>query len=179
VNYEHYTDCSLALAADIVNEHPGDPETLRSLLERHEVSFVRDVTDRDVAGVDELRSHLREVFTSGDLEAIVALMNRLLSESGAQPWLTDHDGEPLHLHYERPDRRLADQVTADVVMGLAAVVVRDGLDRFRTCAAEDCDDVFVDLSRNRSRRFCDPETCGNRAHVAAHRARRRAQVESH
>ncbi|MEO7071362.1 MAG: CGNR zinc finger domain-containing protein, partial [Nostocoides sp.] len=36
---------------------------------------------------------------------------------------------------------------------------------------EDCDDVFVDLSRNRSKRFCDA-ICGNRENVAAYRARR-------
>ena len=41
------------------------------------------------------------------------------------------------------------------------------------CAAPDCDFVVIDLSRNRSRRFCD-SGCGNRANVAAYRARRRA-----
>ena len=35
-------------------------------------------------------------------------------------------------------------------------VIRTGeLDRLRVCAADDCDDVLVDLSKNRSRRFCD------------------------
>jgi hypothetical protein len=38
----------------------------------------------------------------------------------------------------------------------------------------DCDQVLVDLSRNRSERYCDARTCGNRVHVAAYRARRRA-----
>lgn len=33
--------------------------------------------------------------------------------------------------------------------------------------------AFVDLSRNRSRRYCDSRTCGNRLHVAAYRARRK------
>ena len=36
---------------------------------------------------------------------------------------------------------------------------------------DDCDDVLVDLSKNRSRRFCDGG-CGNRANVAAYRARK-------
>ena len=40
------------------------------------------------------------------------------------------------------------------------------------CASPTCRDVFVDLSRNRSRRYCDSRTCGNRLHVAAYRARR-------
>jgi predicted RNA-binding Zn ribbon-like protein len=53
-------------------------------------------------------------------------------------------------------------------------VIRMGeLSRLRTCAADDCDDVLVDLSKNRSRRFCE-NGCGNRVAVAAYRARRAA-----
>ena len=46
-------------------------------------------------------------------------------------------------------------------------------DRLQTCAAPDCNRVLVDLSRNRSKRYCDSRTCGNRLHVAAYRARRK------
>ena len=53
-------------------------------------------------------------------------------------------------------------------------VVRSGeLDRLKTCGADDCEDVVVDLSRNRSRRFCD-SGCGNRENVRAYRDRQRA-----
>jgi predicted RNA-binding Zn ribbon-like protein len=53
-------------------------------------------------------------------------------------------------------------------------VVRTGeLDRLKTCAAEDCDDVVVDLSRNRSKRFCEGG-CGNRENVRAYRDRQKA-----
>jgi predicted RNA-binding Zn ribbon-like protein len=40
------------------------------------------------------------------------------------------------------------------------------------CGASDCDDVVVDLSKNRSRQFCSTR-CSNRVNVAAYRARRR------
>ena len=43
--------------------------------------------------------------------------------------------------------------------------------RLARCAADRCDDVLVDLSKNRSRRFCDT-SCANRTNVAAYRARR-------
>ena len=46
-------------------------------------------------------------------------------------------------------------------------------ERLRRCEAPDCRRAFVDLSRNRSRRYCDSRTCGNRLHVAAYRARRK------
>jgi predicted RNA-binding Zn ribbon-like protein len=53
-------------------------------------------------------------------------------------------------------------------------VIRMGeLGRLQTCAAADCDDVLVDLSKNRSRRFCGT-SCANRTNVAAYRARKRA-----
>src|SRR6478752_6012495 len=49
------------------------------------------------------------------------------------------------------------------------------LARLRVCEAADCDDVVVDLSRNRSRRFCEGG-CAARAHTAAYRARRAARA---
>ena len=44
--------------------------------------------------------------------------------------------------------------------------------RLRRCEAPDCEAVLVDLSKNRSRRYCDTGNCGNRQHVAAYRERR-------
>jgi predicted RNA-binding Zn ribbon-like protein len=52
-------------------------------------------------------------------------------------------------------------------------VVAGEQERLRRCEAPDCRRAFVDLSRNRSRRYCDSRTCGNRLHVAAYRARRK------
>jgi predicted RNA-binding Zn ribbon-like protein len=57
-------------------------------------------------------------------------------------------------------------------MGFVDLIRSDDLGRLRVCAADDCDAVLVDLSRNRSRRYCDTGNCGNRTNVAAYRARR-------
>jgi predicted RNA-binding Zn ribbon-like protein len=57
-------------------------------------------------------------------------------------------------------------------MALADVIRGHELDRLRSCAAEDCDGVVLDLSRNRSKRFCDMGNCANRTHVKAYRARK-------
>ena len=54
--------------------------------------------------------------------------------------------------------------------GSLGAVSDEELSRLRVCAADDCDDVLVDLSRNRSRRYCDGG-CGNRVNVQAYRAR--------
>jgi predicted RNA-binding Zn ribbon-like protein len=60
-------------------------------------------------------------------------------------------------------------------MALIDLIRTDQLSRLKSCAGEGCDFVFVDLSRNRSRRFCSDGGCGNRAHVAAYRKRRAEQ----
>ncbi|WP_243866864.1 CGNR zinc finger domain-containing protein [Actinophytocola oryzae] len=53
------------------------------------------------------------------------------------------------------------------------MIAEGGADRMRVCDAEGCQNAFVDLSRNGSRRFCSSRACGNRTHAAAYRARRR------
>jgi predicted RNA-binding Zn ribbon-like protein len=53
------------------------------------------------------------------------------------------------------------------------VVVQHGWQRLGVCSAEGCDDVYVDTSRNASRRYCS-NTCASRSTVAAYRARRKA-----
>jgi len=47
----------------------------------------------------------------------------------------------------------------------------------RECTAEDCSGIYVDASPARTRRWCSTARCGNRARVAAHRARRRDTAE--
>ena len=56
-------------------------------------------------------------------------------------------------------------------MALIDVIRAGETGRLKVCAGEGCEDLLVDLSRNRSRKFCDG-TCGTRANVAAYRARR-------
>jgi predicted RNA-binding Zn ribbon-like protein len=90
------------------------------------------------------------------------------------PRLTDHDGYDWHVHYFAPGASLAEHLTIDCGMALAHVVASGERERLRRCEAPDCDQVLVDLSRNRSKRYCDARTCGNRLHVAAYRQRQRA-----
>ena len=56
-------------------------------------------------------------------------------------------------------------------MALVDVIRADEIERLKVCAGDDCEDVLVDLWKNRSRKFCDGG-CGNRANVAAYRARK-------
>ena len=58
-------------------------------------------------------------------------------------------------------------------MAFVDVIRTDSLDRLRVCEADDCEDVLVDLSKNRSKRFCDA-SCGTRMAAAAYRARKKS-----
>jgi CGNR zinc finger/Putative stress-induced transcription regulator len=128
--------------------------------------------------VPRLRAHRRRLDAiavsceSGDDEDAVGMINALLAETGAVPQIVAHDGRGPHIHVSRPAAPLADRIAAHLAMGLAELVVSGESERVRSCASPSCREVFVDLSRNRSRRYCDSRTCGNRLHVAAYRARR-------
>jgi predicted RNA-binding Zn ribbon-like protein len=111
---------------------------------------------------------------AGEHAAAIEMVNALLAETGAIPQIVAHDGRGPHIHVSRPAAPMADRIAAHLAMGLAGLVVAGQSDRLRSCASPTCRDVFIDLSRNRSRRYCDSRTCGNRLHVAAYRARRAA-----
>jgi predicted RNA-binding Zn ribbon-like protein len=63
-------------------------------------------------------------------------------------------------------------MAVEAAMAMIDVIRADEMSRLGVCADDDCEGIVLDLSRNRSRRFCST-TCGNRAAVAAYRARRR------
>ncbi|MGH9035698.1 MAG: CGNR zinc finger domain-containing protein [Acidimicrobiia bacterium] len=184
MNFDTYTDLSVVTAVDLVNtldyitgtDELTEPEHLAQFLQAHRDSYRRPVTDDDVAAVRDLRDRLRSCFVQGDEPAVVAQLNALLAEASALPQMSDHDGEPWHLHFTPPESSLVAHMAAEAAMGLAIVIRDQGLDRLRVCTAIGCSRVFVDTSRNRSRRYCDPSTCGNRTNVAAYRARQRSGV---
>lgn len=64
-----------------------------------------------------------------------------------------------------------------VVKSAADVLTSDRLKSVRECAADDCAWLFIDLSTNQRRRWCDMKGCGNRAKARRHyvltQARRR------
>jgi predicted RNA-binding Zn ribbon-like protein len=171
---------SLSLAVDLVNSRSGQDEllgdlsVLRAFLDDHDVSGSRSLSGDDLEEVHALRPRLRAVWAARDMRTAAAVVNGMVAEAGALPQLTDHDGFDWHLHWTAPSARVASRLAADAGMALAEVLREDGAERLRTCQAPGCEAVLVDLSRNRSRRYCDTGNCGNRMHVAAYRARLRS-----
>ena len=62
-------------------------------------------------------------------------------------------------------------MAVEAAMAMVDVVREGELRRLRICDMPDCGGVLVDLSKNRSKRYCEG-SCGNRAAVAAYRARK-------
>lgn len=177
----HDTRCSLDAVVDLVNTAPEQDgadglahvAALSDFVRTHNVSDVGVLSERDLADVRQVRARFAEVFADPEPRAAAATINELIAAAGTTPRLTDHDGYDWHVHYFAPGASVADHLAADCGMALAFFVVAGEQDRLRRCEAPDCRRAFVDLSRNRSRRYCDSRTCGNRLHVAAYRARRK------
>ncbi|WEH42790.1 CGNR zinc finger domain-containing protein [Streptomyces sp. NBC_01218] len=182
----HDTRIALDTVVDLVNTAPGsgspdDGATdglagipqLSAFAELHRISGVGTLGEKDLLAVREVRATFAAIFSSPDARSAAGYVNQLVAAAGTTPQLTDHDGYDWHVHYFAPDASIADHLAADGGMALAFFVVTGELERLRRCEAPACGRAFVDLSRNRSRRYCSSRTCGNRLHVAAYRARRR------
>jgi predicted RNA-binding Zn ribbon-like protein len=175
VLFTHDTEVALAAAAALVNSDQDDRDELSDVDALDEFVATWGFTGerrRDQAEVDAvraLRPRLRQLWHL-DEDGIVDLVNDLLRESRALPQLVKHDAWDYHLHATRPDAPLAARMKVEAAMAIVDVVRQGETSRLQTCAADDCDDVLVDLSKNRSKRFCGT-SCANRTNVAAYRAR--------
>ncbi|MDT4917020.1 MAG: hypothetical protein QOH89_1720 [Pseudonocardiales bacterium] len=174
--FAHDTEVALAAAAELVNTESNggldDLAELDAFLTHWGFTGSRKRDQAELAAVQALRPRLRQVWYE-DKDGAVTLVNGLLREGSALPYLTKHDEWDYHLHATSADQPLADRMMVEAAMAFVDVIRTDELDRLRVCAADDCEDVVVDLSKNRSRRFCE-RGCGNRANVAAYRARKRS-----
>lgn len=176
--FAHDTEVALAESAALVNtlsdgdDALADQPGLHAFLEKYPMTGQVLGSDEELEQVRDLRARLRRLWAARSRDEAAGLVNDLLAETGAQPYLSKHDHWDWHLHVTRPDAPLAHRIGAEAAMGFLDLVRADDLDRLRICAADDCCDVIVDLSRNKSRRYCE-SGCGNRANVAAYRARKR------
>jgi predicted RNA-binding Zn ribbon-like protein len=122
----------------------------------------------------DVAADLRAVYAAadgGDLDRAAALVNDLLERTDARPRLT-HTETGWDLHFHGPDQSVARGWAAGLAAGLALALGGDRGGRLGVCAADPCDRVFTDTSRNGGRRFCSTR-CQNRVKAAAHRHRAR------
>jgi predicted RNA-binding Zn ribbon-like protein len=171
-------DAYARTAVDLVNAQVGDLAGLRALFSDDQ-SWMRDeVAEKDVAVFRRAQRRLRDVFeygTSGrDAEAVNEL-NAMLEAFPVQPRISGHDAADWHMHVTSRGSSVSAEYLAGAVWGLSVWLCEYGSVRFGICADERCGNVYLDTSSNNCRRFCS-ERCATRSHVAAHRARKRAEL---
>ncbi|MEQ3551099.1 CGNR zinc finger domain-containing protein [Pseudonocardia nematodicida] len=192
MEFAHDTQVVLAAAASLVNSALAEPDPLDDTVDlavfeawmaEQPYTGTRARTAAERTAVRALRARIAAFWPAEpdgdagagapDRDRLVELVNTLLDETDARPRLARHDGWDWHLHVSTARAPLADRMGAEIAMSVADLVRGDDVSRLRRCAGEDCAAVLVDLSRNRSKRFCDTGNCANRAHVAAYRRRLR------
>ncbi|GIL37167.1 CGNR zinc finger domain-containing protein [Phycicoccus sp. DTK01] len=180
--FTHDTDLVLRHAAALVNTAPGhgssededlpDVAAVLAWMDAWQWSGGRPDGPDEVGALHRVRARVERLWTAPLAEQVTEV-NALLADAGATPRLVEHDGQGWHVHATDDDAPFAERVAVELAMAMVDVIRADERERLAVCSADDCDDVYVDLSRNRSRKFCDG-TCGTRANVAAYRARRAA-----
>jgi predicted RNA-binding Zn ribbon-like protein len=178
--FAHDTEVALNAAAALVNtdataELLPDVAALDAFVDAWGWTGAREHDEPELAAVRALRPRLRALWEAADERAAVELVNGMLREARALPQLIKHDEWDYHLHATPSEAALDVRMMVEAAMAMVDVIRMKELGRLRICAADDCGDVLVDLSKNRSRRFCDA-TCGNRMNVAAYRARRAGRI---
>lgn len=173
------TEVALRSVVNLINTAANGEDTLTSVaaldafLEAEQFSGSRTHTDDELQSIRALRGRLAALWTADEGTA-AKTVNQLLADAHALPQLVKHDHWDWHLHATPPEAPLVDRMGTEAAMALVDVIRSKELDRLRICAAEDCDAVVLDLSKNRSKRYCDTRNCANRIHVAAYRARKAA-----
>ena len=171
-------------AVDLVNavalEHAaGRPADTGDPLSRLATALAGDPPSLAALGPDDvpaflvLAGRLRSVFDDlrdGDVDAAAGRLNDLLADHPAQPHLAREDGR-WRLHHHPLDAALVPMWTSICAEGLARAIGDGHAERLGSCAGTDCDRVFLDASKNASRRFCST-ACQNRTKAAAFRRRR-------
>ncbi|TQL67521.1 putative RNA-binding Zn ribbon-like protein [Nocardioides albertanoniae] len=179
--FTHDTGVGLQAAASLANTLALSPgavdelttvDDLSELFESYGYTGRHDRTRAELDEVRALRPRLRDLLVAEEGEA-VRLANQMLAEHDATPQLVRHTTYDWHIHATGFDAPLATRIAVETAMAMVDVIRTDELSRLAVCADEGCAGIVVDLSRNRSKRYCSA-TCTNRNAVAAYRERQGA-----
>lgn len=174
MQFNPYGGVAAQIAANLVNAAPATtPEAIERILRTHDYRPLLPVGADQAAALARWAERLRPIFGEPDLGRQVEMLNELLATAATQPYISQHDGRPPHLHYAHEKDPLVDRLRAYTAAGLAHAVCEEP-GRVGRCARADCEVAYVDTSRNGRRRFCSAR-CANRVHVADHRSRQGSQ----
>ena len=177
--FTHDAEVSLQAAVALANSAlpPDTMTTVDELDEWYDAYPYTGRRDRDPTELEAMRALrpvLRQLLTS-DRDDAAVIVNAMLADAQAVPRLVRHEPFDWHLHAVSADASLVTRVTVETAMAMVDVIRADELSRLGVCADDDCEGLVLDLSRNRSRRYCST-ACGNRNSVAAYRARQSSRT---
>jgi predicted RNA-binding Zn ribbon-like protein len=180
---DHYS-FGAVLAADLVNtfdvsgdeELLGTLEALTAFASDHGVNAAT-INESDLRRLRSARPVLRHAMLADDETTAVAALNDLLSTARPRPHLIATGAGDWRFAYADPEAGLTDRLVAEATAQVLQEIRDHGMQRFSTCASSTCEDVFIDQSRNHSRRYCTPDVCGNREAQRAYRARQTEHAE--
>ena len=148
-------------------EHLRDVSDLERFLQERGFAISQPLNQQDLQAVRELRENVRSIWTATTEEVMRNELNTLLGEGWLSLQLDKDMGWRFGL---QPDTPFIQGIGVAAALGMALILQDYGYDRMRACVSSPCQDVFVDTSRNKSRRFCS-ERCANRYNVAVFRER--------
>jgi predicted RNA-binding Zn ribbon-like protein len=180
VKLDSYKDAGLLVAESLANELGDDRAALPARAALAAVARIlaidppslEQLTQSHVPAFAALARQLRSVFADlerREVDAAAATLNELLAAHPAHPHLAKERGV-WRLHHHPHDAPLVPMWTAICAAGLAELIGDGEAQRLGTCERPDCGRVFVDVSKNASRRFCSLN-CQNRVKVATFRKR--------
>jgi predicted RNA-binding Zn ribbon-like protein len=182
VQFDSYDHAGARTAVDLVNGlavahafgrtvERRDPRDVIDPILAGDPTWPRPRMD-DIPELVALAARLRAVFDEidgGDLDGAARRLNDLLAAHPAYPYLAK-EGRVWRLHHHPADADLVPMASAICAEALARVIGAGAADRLGTCGADECERVFLDASKNGSRRFCST-TCQNRVKASAFRRR--------
>ena len=162
-------------ALDLCNTHLGDTELLPEPEDLSRWFASAGLTDhppvvsrRELALAHELREGLRPALLASDGPRLAAIAEGWL---GRTPGRLCVEEDTLTPRFE-PERQTSCCLLVTAVLD-ALDIVRDTPGRVRECAGPSCPVVYLDTSRNHSRRWCSMEVCGARAKASTYYRRHR------
>jgi predicted RNA-binding Zn ribbon-like protein len=126
-----------------------------------------------------LRTHLRGILSAvasdrPPKEREIAAIAAVARKAAAHSDLACHDGRYAWA-LDRSYRDHLEWPLWELARSTIFLLTSDALRHVRECASDRCQWMFIDRSRNHSRRWCDMAVCGNRAKARRNYARRKAR----